>query len=135
MATRQSSNYLFRLTARASAPSTRPPTTLPATARAQRGASHHSSWPPPQALSTVSSLATVVGSDVLYGSLLPAVLGMVSDAVPNVRFNVAKTLQMLVPLLEPGLVASQVKPKLLELSEDHDKDVQYFAQRALACCG
>lgn len=72
---------------------------------------------------------------MLYGSLLPAVLGMVSDAVPNVRFNVAKTLQMLVPLLEPGLVASQVKPKLLELSEDHDKDVQYFAQRALACCG
>jgi serine/threonine-protein phosphatase 2A regulatory subunit A len=98
---RESSNYLFRLTA----------------------------------LSTVSSLSTVVGREVLYGSLLPVVLGMVTDVVPNVRFNVAKTLKLLVPLLEPGMVATQVKPRLKELSEDRDMDVQFFAKTALPFCG
>lgn len=51
--------------------------------------------------------------------------------MPNIRFNVAKTLQALIGLLDPAVVTAQVKPCLLALSEDSDKDVRYFASQAL----
>ena len=54
--------------------------------------------------------------------------------MPNIRFNAAKTLQALIARLAPGLVQSQVKPCLLTLTEDPDKDVRYFASQALQSC-
>jgi serine/threonine-protein phosphatase 2A regulatory subunit A len=40
-------------------------------------------------------LAPVVGNDVIV-TILPAVLDLAGDNVPNVRFNVAKTLELLI---------------------------------------
>lgn len=54
--------------------------------------------------------------------------------VPNIRFNVAKTLQALLPTLDVAVTQEQVKPCLLALSEDADKDVRYFAAQALQAC-
>lgn len=45
-------------------------------------------------------LAQACGVDITSKLMLPTVLGMASDAVPNVRFNVAKTLQKLGALLD-----------------------------------
>lgn len=85
-------------------------------------------------LSAIATLGSIVDTELLCGKMLPLVLQMGNDQVPNVRFNVAKTLQALIPVLEPGLVQQQVKPRLLELTEDADSDVQYFANQALQCC-
>lgn len=42
----------------------------------------------------------VCGKDVTTKTLLPTVLSMANDNVPNVRFNVAKTLQIIGPHVE-----------------------------------
>ena len=58
--------------------------------------------------------------------------------MPNVRFNAAKTLRLLVPILrEHGLESSvheAVKPCLASLTEDADHDVRYFASQGLQGC-
>jgi len=85
-------------------------------------------------LSTITRLAPIIGAQVLSSLMLGIVVGMAADPVPNVRFNVAKALQSLVPLLEGGLVQQGVKPCLLTLSHDADTDVRHFAALALQQC-
>ena len=40
--------------------------------------------------------------------MLPTILTMATDLVANVRFNVAKTLTVLGPILTPAVMTSQV---------------------------
>ena len=47
-------------------------------------------------------LADVCGAEITTRLLLPIVVSMSTDTVPNVRFNVAKTLQKISPLLDPA---------------------------------
>jgi serine/threonine-protein phosphatase 2A regulatory subunit A len=49
-------------------------------------------------------LADVIGKEIISEQLLPLILKMSSDPVPNVRFNVCKTLKLLIPLLDPTAV-------------------------------
>jgi serine/threonine-protein phosphatase 2A regulatory subunit A len=53
-------------------------------------------------------LAEACGSEITAKLMLPTVLTMASDNVANVRFNVAKTLQKIGPVLEPKLVDNRV---------------------------
>lgn len=66
--------------------------------------------------------------------MLPLVLRMAQDPVPNIRFNVAKTLQTLIPLLDPNVVQTKVKTTLSKLFDDADRDVKFFAGQALQLC-
>ena len=50
--------------------------------------------------------------------------------VANVRFNVAKTLKIVGPKLNSGVMLSQVKPCITKLNEDTDFDVRFFASEA-----
>lgn len=85
-------------------------------------------------LHAVQSLADAVAQNALQTQLLPLVLALARDPVPNVRFNVAKTLQALIPKMEASTVVSQVKPCLHSLSSDSDADVKYYATQALTAC-
>lgn len=46
-------------------------------------------------------LAEVCGAELALKLMVPTVLLMADDNVPNVRFNVAKTLQKLGPMFDP----------------------------------
>lgn len=52
----------------------------------------------------INVMAEVVGADVTNKLLMPVVVNLAADAVANVRFNVAKTLQKLAPNLEARYV-------------------------------
>ena len=54
--------------------------------------------------------------------------------VPNIKFNVAKMLERLVPLVDAAVAERAIRPCLLELAEDADTDVRFFANQALAAC-
>ena len=54
--------------------------------------------------------------------------------MPNIRFNVAKQLERLTPLLEAGVTEQMVRPVLQELAGDTDSDVRFYAAQALAGC-
>ncbi|PSN41046.1 Serine/threonine-protein phosphatase 2A 65 kDa regulatory subunit A alpha isoform [Blattella germanica] len=77
-------------------------------------------------------LAEACGSEITAKLMLPTVLTMANDNVANVRFNVAKTLQKIGPVLEPSCIQTQVKPVLDKLNVDTDVDVKYFASEAIA---
>ena len=54
--------------------------------------------------------------------------------MPNVKFNVAKMLEKIAPLLERQVIELTVKPCLSELCEDSDADVRFYARQALFAC-
>ena len=62
--------------------------------------------------------------------LLPTVLGMASDSVANVRFNVAKTLQEISKVVPAAALQAQVRPCIEKLNNDSDFDVRYYASEA-----
>ena len=63
--------------------------------------------------------------------MMPTVIGLASDSVPNVKFNVAKTLMRIGQWLDQATIQQQVKPVLEKLKQDADSDVQYFAAEAI----
>lgn len=80
----------------------------------------------------VNELAPLLPVDLLSTTVLPVVEVMAQDQVANVRFNVAKTLQLVAPLLDDQTaVQTAIVPVLLALQDDEDRDVKYFAQKAL----
>ena len=76
----------------------------------------------------------MLGPDICSKLVLPTVTNLANDSVANVRFNVAKTLQLIAPMVEPTLIHGVIKPCLDKLNSDADVDVKYFAQEALAVC-
>nr|KAF6274962.1 protein phosphatase 2 scaffold subunit Aalpha [Myotis myotis] len=80
----------------------------------------------------INVLSEVCGQDITTKHMLPTVLRMAGDPVANVRFNVAKSLQKIGPILDNSTLQSEVKPILEKLTQDQDVDVKYFAQEALS---
>ncbi len=61
---------------------------------------------------------------------------MVSDPIPNIRFNVAKAFEVLSSVLiktpeGKEVIKTKIGPALEKLKEDSDADVRFFAQKAL----
>ncbi len=85
-------------------------------------------------LLAIASLASYVSPDVFVGTMLPVLVGCAKDRVPNVKFNVAKVLERVAPLVDNSVVQQTIKPCLSELCDDPDADVQFFARQALHAC-
>jgi len=85
-------------------------------------------------LNLISELTPLVGTKIATNALLPIVLRMSQDSVPNIRFNVAKTLQKMVPHLDSDTLLGRVRPCLELLVQDPDNDVKIFGTKALAVC-
>lgn len=64
--------------------------------------------------------------------MLPKVLNMAGDQVANVRFNVAKSLKKIGPILDTNALQGEVKLVLQKLGQGEDMDVKYFAQEAIS---
>jgi len=76
----------------------------------------------------------VVGAPAIVNNILPVTLSLVNDPIPNIRFNVAKALERMIPSLAPthkAVLDQQVKPALERLAADQDPDVRFFAAQAL----
>ena len=82
------------------------------------------------------SMASALNAEVIRASVLDTVNQLVSDTVPNIRFNVAKCLEVLATTLhnEAGgkeLVQEGILPGLEKLKVDPDADVRFFAIKGL----
>jgi serine/threonine-protein phosphatase 2A regulatory subunit A len=100
------------------------------------------------------TLAPAINLDVIEKSILPMMDKLVSDDIPNIRFNVAKSYAILIDVLKrlpdegtilsleksgetahpspkgQDLVHQQILPNLEKLQQDGDVDVRYFATTA-----
>lgn len=80
----------------------------------------------------INALSEACGKEITTKQMLPIVLKMAGDQVANVRFNVAKSLQKIGPILDTNALQGEVKPVLQKLGQDEDMDVKYFAQEAIS---
>lgn len=80
---------------------------------------------------TLQALAEGCQKEAATKLMLSTVVGLGSDAVPNVKFNVAKTLMRIGQWLDSQSIQTQVKPVLEKLKQDSDADVSYFAIEAM----
>ena len=73
------------------------------------------------------------GPELLHQHLLPIVFELEADKVPNVRFNVAKTINGLRHALDQNdsEKMSRLERCLKKLDEDDDEDVTFYARQAL----
>jgi serine/threonine-protein phosphatase 2A regulatory subunit A len=102
----------------------------------------------------LQTLAPVVSMEVIAKSILPMLDKLVTDDIPNIRFNVAKTYSVLIDVLrrlpESGtlqnlekdgapfspssrgtqIIEERIVPNLEKLQKDDDVDVRYFATTA-----
>lgn len=85
-------------------------------------------------LRAITVLASVVGAEATSQTMLPVVINASKDRVPNIKFNVAKMLQSMIPTVDSSVVESTIRPCLVELNEDPDVDVRFFAAQALQAC-
>ena len=100
------------------------------------------------------TLATAINVSVIEKSILPMMDKLVSDDIPNIRFNVAKSYQVLIDVLKrlpaegtiismeksgqtgspsskgQDLIQQRILPNLERLQQDDDVDVRYFATTA-----
>ncbi|CDZ97098.1 Protein phosphatase 2A regulatory subunit A and related proteins [Phaffia rhodozyma] len=90
-------------------------------------------------MTTILAIGTITPSlnfQTIRDSVLDAALGLVNDAIPNIRFNVARALETVAVTLQSDaegqeLAARRIVPALEKLAADSDPDVRYFASRAL----
>ncbi|GMM28481.1 protein phosphatase 2A structural subunit [Martiniozyma asiatica (nom. inval.)] len=75
-------------------------------------------------LFSMTSLVAVVDTQFIEKEILPFVESLADDKVPNIRFNVAKSLK----IIGEKIGQEKVEAVLVTLREDEDKDVRYFAQ-------
>ncbi|AQZ12125.1 TPD3 (YAL016W) [Zygosaccharomyces parabailii] len=90
-------------------------------------------------LAALTALVSVVSNQVVAEEILPFLSRLADDAVPNIRFNIAKSYAKIVEKLShdrtySGLIKHTILPSLDKLRQDEDFDVKYFANQSLEKC-
>ncbi|CAO3671179.1 hypothetical protein G6F70_007976 [Rhizopus microsporus] len=87
-------------------------------------------------LFALTTMAVSLTPEIIKDNVLPTVVELVNDPIPNVRFNVAKSLEVLAPILKQNpqtaeAVSTKINDILQQLSQDSDVDVKWFAEKAI----
>jgi serine/threonine-protein phosphatase 2A regulatory subunit A len=74
--------------------------------------------------------------DIVISEIIEPLLHLAKDGIPNIRFNVAKSLEVLASTFGTSregsdFVRQKIVPALEQQKNDQDADVRYFATRAL----
>jgi len=80
-------------------------------------------------------MAPALDVDSIRTSVLPTIISLSADRIPNIRFNVAKAFEVLSTSLgaQSGgsqLVQSELIAAVEKLRQDSDADVRFFAEKA-----
>jgi len=86
-------------------------------------------------LSCINELYGTLDQERIIDELFPTIRKLSWDSVPNVRFNVAKTLAKVGTALGSSNLFSEVKPIVMKLCSDPDSDVRFFADKTKVALG
>ena len=80
------------------------------------------------------TVPAAVSKDVVNRHFAEVLLSLAEDPVPNIRFNVSKTMWALYPRFTPG---NKIKCEgaIKKMCNDSDFDAQYFAKQTMAKIG
>jgi serine/threonine-protein phosphatase 2A regulatory subunit A len=74
-----------------------------------------------------------LSQDTVESVIIPIIVHMAADSVPNVRLNVARTIQDIVATsankYRGNFLEKCVAPTLAVLCEDTDRDVRFYASQ------
>lgn len=84
------------------------------------------------AVQACSRMAGEMDPGIAQVEVLPILLEMATDLVPNIRFNVAQSLGDMGSICETTTYEQQILPVLGLLQEDMDRDVRFYADKAAA---
>lgn len=86
-----------------------------------------------------TKLVPVIDTAIVVNKILPFINFLISDTVPNIRFNVAKSYAAVVEVLQQAqytelskLVTNDILPNLEGLLNDSDVDVVFYANESIA---
>ncbi|KAJ3485559.1 hypothetical protein NLI96_g4863 [Meripilus lineatus] len=90
-------------------------------------------------MTTVQAITTIAPSlslEIIRGDILDTLLQLAQDPIPNIRFNVSKSLEVLATTFGNTpegrqLVRQRIAPMLDSQKNDQDADVRFFASKAL----
>ncbi|KAG8759578.1 hypothetical protein FRC14_005607 [Serendipita sp. 396] len=87
----------------------------------------------------ISAISPSLNVQVLRDDILDTVLRLAGDPIPNIRFNVAKTMDVIATVMVASPEGQDVTkntliPALQQLQADNDADVRYFSGRAMEKC-
>jgi serine/threonine-protein phosphatase 2A regulatory subunit A len=81
------------------------------------------------AVQACARMAVEMDPAIAQIEVLPLLLEMATDNVPNIRFNVARALGEVGPRCDVTTYEQQIHPIISLLQEDLDRDVRFFADR------
>lgn len=80
-------------------------------------------------------MSQALSGDVIRDQIIPLTATLATDPIPNIRFNVAKAIGSMIPLLKQSnlqaVLIEKIKPTLSKMLEDSDVDVRFYAQQSL----
>lgn len=79
----------------------------------------------------INKLSPEISRDVVNKHFAEVLISLSEDPVPNIRFNVSKTMMALYTRFTPG---NKIKCEgaIKKMCSDQDFDAQYFAKQAIA---
>lgn len=83
----------------------------------------------------INVLIDTCDTSILVNKFLPIVLRLARDHVANVRFNSAKTFELIGKKVKKEDIDCIIKPALRNLQKDTDNDVRHFANEAASSLG
>jgi len=87
-------------------------------------------------LQVLPQVSSVMNADQISTLIVPLLVKATTDSVPNVRFCACRIIISILEKssLDSKQVSQTIKPTMVELEQDPDSDVQYYAQRARLLC-
>ncbi|KAG8835957.1 hypothetical protein FRC17_010926, partial [Serendipita sp. 399] len=87
----------------------------------------------------ISAISPSLNVQVIRDDILETVLRLAGDPIPNIRFNVAKTIDVIATVIVSSsdgrdVTKNTLIPALQQLQADNDADVRYFSGKALEKC-
>jgi serine/threonine-protein phosphatase 2A regulatory subunit A len=84
----------------------------------------------------LQTIAPSLSLDIVRSDIIEPLLQLALDPIPNIRFNVAKSLEVVATTFGRTpegheIVQQKIVPALEQQKNDQDADVRYFAARAL----
>lgn len=80
-------------------------------------------------LFAIPILAPLLNQSTLESKVIPFVLNQMADKVPNIRFNVAKCLKAMNPLVKNESLKNAMSKALTQLTSDSDSEVKYYSAK------
>lgn len=89
-----------------------------------------------QLISILQTISPSLNLEIVRTDVIGALLELSKDPIPNIRFNVAKALEVMANSFGDSpegrkFVKDWIAPTLERQQNDQDADVRYFANRAL----